>query len=157
MWPIPMMTLTRYFLVGLAACLALSLVLLNRAWTEVAEKTAVIDSMRQIAEQYDERSTQIAKETSDAFNTLLVQIKDKDLALNNAKKRFGNAACGIRANGLQLPTSAGQADIPESIGGVSEPQYFPVSAEFVNGCATDAAFVGAVQSWRIANDLPVGN
>ena len=125
---------------------------------ELGEKTAEIDYMRRVATEYSERSEQTAKETSDAFTTLVEQIKDKDTALKNARARFGscNVAGGITAVGmLRAKDGVGQAYIPSSPSEPSVEQRLAVTSEFVNGCAADAAFVGSVQQWRVANQLPV--
>jgi hypothetical protein len=160
MWPIS--PLNQALLIA-TALLTLALgasILHGRALkAELGEKTAEIDYMRRVATEYSERSEQTAKETSDAFTTLTGQIKEKDLALLNAKKRFGscNVAGGItRFDGLlTYKDGVGEAYIPESTGRVSVEQRLAVTSEFVNGCAADAAFVGSVQQWRVANQLPV--
>lgn len=122
---------------------------------ELGEKTAAIEYMKREAQNYHIRSDQIAKETSDGYQALVEQIKDKNLAISNAKKRFGNAACGIRANGLLVPASAGQADVPKGTGEPSVEERLAVTTEFVNGCAEDSAFVKATHEWRIGNQLPI--
>lgn len=117
-----------------------------------------IKALNAAAKTYADQSAKTAKETSDAFTKLVEQIKDKDVAIRNAKARFGscNVARGLGPVGV-LPTEygAGQAGIPESTGGVQESERLAVSSEFVNGCATDAAFVQSVQEWRVKNDLPI--
>ena len=121
-------------------------------------KTQEIESMRLVAQNYEDRSTQTAKETSDAFTTLVESIKSKDTAIDAARAKFGscNVAGGITVNRLpNVSPGISKADVPESTGRVSQPEHIPVSAEFVNGCASDSAFVGAIHEWRIANDLEV--
>ena len=121
-------------------------------------KIAEIDFMKREAESYRAQSEIAAKEINDAFTTLTDQIKGKDLALLNAKKRFGscNVAGGITAVRVpNLSADAGEARLPESPSGVPEPELIPVDRAFIDGCAGDSAFVRAVQGWRVKNDLPV--
>ena len=125
---------------------------------EVAEKTAEIEYMHREAQAYERKSKEIADETSNAFTTLVEQIKGQGTALKNARAKFGscNAAGGITAVGmLRAKDGVGEAYVSESTGGISEPERIPVSPDFINACAADAAFVGSVQQWRVANDLPV--
>ena len=144
---------------GLSICaLALSILHGRALKAELGEKTAEIDYMRRVATEYSERSEQTAKETSDAFTTLVESIKSKDTALNAARAKFGscNVAGGITAVGmLRAKDGVGEAYVPESTGRVSQPEYIPVSAEFVNGCASDSAYVVAVGEWRVKNELPI--
>ena len=124
---------------------------------ELGEKTAVIEYMKREADSYHIRSDQIAKETSDAFTTLTEQIKGKDLALLNARARFGacNAAGGITAVRLpNVPGSVGQADSASGPYDTRE-ERVAVSAEFINDCAIDAALVGLWQKWATLNGLVV--
>jgi hypothetical protein len=121
-------------------------------------KTQVIESMKLVAQNYQYRSEQTAKETSDAFTTLVEQIKGQDTALNAARAKFGscNVAGGITAHRLpNVSSSAGQADVPEGAGGLPQPELIPVDRAFIDGCAGDSAFVRATHEWRIANGLPV--
>ena len=126
---------------------------------ELGEKTAVIDYMRRVATEYSERSEQTAKETSDAFTTLVEQIKGQDTALKNARAKFGscNVAGGItRFDGLlTYKDGVGEAYVPSSPSQPHLSESVAVSPDFINACAADAAFVGAVQQWRIANALPI--
>ena len=122
---------------------------------ELGEKTAVIEYMQREAETFAERSDQIAKETNSAFTQLVDQIKDKELALKNAKARFGacNAAGGITAVRLpNVPGSVGQADSASGPYDTRE-ERVAVSAEFINDCAIDAALVGLWQKWATLNGL----
>ena len=147
-----------YCLAGLAACLVLSLALLNHAWTKVAEKTAVIESMHREAQAYESKSKEIADETSNAFTTLVESIKSKDTALKNARAKFGscNVAGGITAVGLlRAKDGVGEAYVPSSTSESHLSESVAVSPDFINACAADAAFVGAVQQWRVANELPI--
>ena len=140
---------------GLIASLLTLLVLLNRAWSEVAEKTAEIASMKAAAQAYQEKSETTSKEIGDAFTLLVEQIKSKDTALNNARARFGscNAAGGVRAVGVRsLPVDLGQADSTPSPDGAAE-ERVAVDRTFINDCAEDAARVNAWRSWAVANDL----
>ena len=124
---------------------------------ELGEKTAVIEYMQREAETFAERSDQIAKETNSAFTQLVDQIKDKELALKNAKARFGacNAAGGITAVRLpNVPGSVGQADSASGPYDTRE-ERVAVSAEFINDCAIDAALVGLWQKWATLNGLVV--
>jgi hypothetical protein len=125
---------------------------------ELGEKTAEIDYMRRVATEYSERSEQTARETSDAFTTLVEQIKGQDTALKNARAKFGscNVAGGITAHGmLRAKDGVGEASLPSSPSESHLSESVAVSPDFINACAADAAFVGAVQQWRVANDLPV--
>ena len=120
-------------------------------------KTAEIEYMQREAETFAERSDQIAKETNSAFTQLVDQIKDKELALKNAKARFGacNAAGGITAVRLpNVPGSVGQADSASGPYDTRE-ERVAVSAEFINDCAIDAALVGLWQKWATLNGLVV--
>ncbi len=120
-------------------------------------KTAVIDSMKREAESYRARSEIAATEINDAFTTLTDQIKGKDLALLNAKKRFGscNVAGGITAVRLpDVPTGAGEADRTETTH-ATEPELVAVDRPFIDHCALDAGHLQLWQQWAIANDLPV--
>ena len=113
--------------------------------------------MQREAETFAERSDQIAKETNSAFTQLVDQIKDKELALKNAKARFGacNAAGGITAVRLpNVPGSVGQADSASGPYDTRE-ERVAVSAEFINDCAIDAALVGLWQKWATLNGLVV--
>lgn len=142
--------LTRYLAIGLGACLLLTLVLLNRAWTEVAEKTAVIESMHREAQAYKEKSEMTSKEIGDAFTTLVEQAKISAVA--NYKKRYGtgNAACGIRTDGLltRHKDGVGETISTESTDGVPQ-------SEFISACASDAAVIEQWQQWARLNQLPV--
>ena len=123
---------------------------------ELGEKTAVIEYMQREAETFAERSDQIAKETNSAFTQLVDQIKDKELALKNAKARFGacNAAGGITAVRLpNVPGSVGQADSASGPYDTRE-ERVAVSAEFINDCAIDAGQLEAWRSWAVKNGLP---
>jgi hypothetical protein len=143
-----------FLLAGLAACLALSLILLNRAWTEVAVKTAEITSMRNAAIQYRDKSNQTAQEVSDGYQALVEQIKEKDIALINARKRFGNAACGLTPHRLPTQHGSGQTDSTPSVD-ATEPERVAVGREFIDACATDAARLIAWRSWAVKNELPI--
>lgn len=155
MWPISLST--KFFLIVIASltfALGASMLYGRALKAELGEKTAVIEYMQREAETFAERSDQIAKETNSAFTQLVEQIKDKNLAISNAKKRFGNAACGIRANGLLVPASAGETH------GAGEPdgplaERLAVSREFINDCALDAGRLDAWRSWAVKNELPI--
>lgn len=114
-----------------------------------------IKALNAAAKTYADQSAKTAKETSDAFTKLVEQIKDKDTAIANAKRRFGTVPRCPLGNGLLPPANTGEAGIPESTGGVQESERLAVSSEFVNGCATDAAFVQSIHEWRVKNDLPI--
>ena len=123
---------------------------------ELGEKTAVIEYMQREAETFAERSDQIAKETNSAFTQLVDQIKDKELALKNAKARFGacNAAGGITAVRLpNVPGSVGQADSASGPYDTREGRV-AVSDAFINDCALDAGQLEAWRSWAVKNGLP---
>jgi hypothetical protein len=143
---------------GLSICaLALSILHGRALKAEVAEKTAVIESMKLVAQNYQDRSEQTAKETSDAFTTLVEQIKDKDTALKNARARFGscNVAGGITAVGmLRAKDGVGEAYRTPSPDGAIE-ERVAVTNEFINDCAIDAGRLDAWRSWAVKNDLPV--
>lgn len=158
MWLTLMMRNWQLVVIGLLICALGASTLHSRALkAERDEKIAVIDSMRREAETYRATSQRVAKETSDGFSKLVEQIRTKDTALNAARARFGscNVARGITAHGMLMPAGAGQADVPESTGGTQEPERISVDAAFINDCAADAAFVGAVQQWRVGNQLPI--
>lgn len=159
MWPLT--PLNQAWLIAIAL-LTLALgasTLLGRAWkAERDEAITKIDFMAREATAFNERSETTAKETSDAFTLLVEQIKDKNTALNAARTRFGtcNVAGGITAVRLpNMPASASEAGLPESAGGVPEPELIPVDRAFIDGCASDSAFVKATHEWRVANDLPI--
>ena len=115
---------------------------------ELGEKTAVIESMRSAAQAYKDQSAITAKEINDGIPKLLEQAKASAVA--NYKKRYlGNAACGIRANGLSVvPTGSGETISTEVADGVPE-------SEFISACASDAAIIGQWQQWARLNQLPV--
>ena len=124
---------------------------------ELGEKTAVIEYMKREADSYHIRSDQIAKETNSAFTQLVDQIKDKELALKNAKARFGacNAAGGITAVRLpNVPGSVGQADSASGPYDTRE-ERVAVSDAFINDCALDAGQLEAWQKWATLNGLVV--
>ena len=158
MWPISLST--KFFLIVIASltfALGASMLYGRALKAELGEKTAVIEYMQREAETFAERSDQIAKETNSAFTQLVDQIKDKELALKNAKARFGacNAAGGITAVRLpNVPGSVGQADSASGPYDTRE-ERVAVSAEFINDCAIDAALVGLWQKWATLNGLVV--
>ena len=120
-------------------------------------KIAEIDFMKREAESYRAQSEINAKEINDAFTTLTDQIKGKDLALLNAKKRFGscNVAGDITAVRLpDVPAGAGEADRTETTH-ATEPELVAVDRPFIDHCALDAGHLQLWQQWAIANDLPV--
>ena len=120
-------------------------------------KIAVIDFMKREAESYRAQSEIAAKEINDAFTTLTDQIKGQDLALLNAKKRFGscNVAGGITAVRLpDVPAGTGEADRTETTH-ATEPELVAVDRPFIDHCALDAGHLQLWQQWAIANDLPV--
>ncbi len=133
-------------LLGAAACLVLLFVLLKHAWTEVAEKTAVIDSMRREAQAYKDQSEATAKEINDAIPRMVEQAK-KNAYANYLKKFGSNAACGIGA--VRLPTQHGAGEA------VSTERTDDPTSEFVVACAADAGRLKLWQDWAIANALPV--
>lgn len=144
--------------IGCLLC-ALSLMTLHsRALkAERDEKIAVIDFMKREAESYRAQSEIAAEEINDAFTTLTDQIKGQDLALLNAKKRFGscNVAGGITAVRLpDVPAGTGEADRPETTH-ATEPELVAVDRPFIDHCALDAGRLQLWQQWAIANDLPV--
>jgi hypothetical protein len=119
----------------------------------VAEKTAAIEVMRIEAENFRSNSDKIAKEINDDYQAVLVKVKEQDLALNNAKKRFRPATCGAPA--LRLPTqhSLGQthsSSIPDGTG-----SELVVTREFIDNCALDAGRLNAWGSWAVKNELPI--
>lgn len=143
---------------SLGVALMLSMTL-GRMWkAERDEKIAVIESMKREAQSYKERSETIAKETGDAFNTLVEQIKAKDTALQKARTRFGTCASvrGVFPDWmLRHKDGVGETDVPEGTCELSLDERIPVDRAFVDTCATDAAFVRSVHEWRIANQLEV--
>jgi len=145
-------------IVSLSVALSLSILHGRALRAERDAKTVVIDSMLREAKSFKDQSKQTAKETSDAFTLLVEQNKEKDIALTNAKKRFGscNVARGVGPVGV-LPTQygAGQAGVPENTGEPSVEERLAVTSEFVDGCAEDSAFVRSVHEWRVGNTLPI--
>lgn len=77
-------------LLSLVICLGLMFALLQSANSSLAEKTAVIESMRIEAERFKVESDAKAKEISDEFTLLVEEVKSKDTALQAARARFGS-------------------------------------------------------------------
>ncbi len=142
------------------ASLSIALVVsmsLGRMWrAERDEKIAVIDSMHREAQAYRDKSNQISQETSDAFTTVVEQIKGKDTALNAARARFGscNAAGGINPRRVFHNDAHGQAGSAEGTDAETA-ERVAVDRTFIDGCAIDAAMVLSWQDWARKNDLPV--
>ena len=159
MWATMLLKHWKWIAIGLLTfALALSTLHGRAMKAERDEKIAVIDFMKREAEAFHTQSEINAKETSDAFTTLTDQIKGKDLALLNAKKRFGscNVAGGITAVRLpNVPTGTSEASIPESPGGVPTEERVAIDREHIDDYATCIGFVKAVKEWRVANQLPI--
>ena len=102
------------------------------AQSRLDAKIAEIESMRNAAKQYQEKSETTAKEIANAHAQQLVAAQET--AVKNFKARYGagNAACGLRTNGvLSTQHSDGQADstgTPD--GGPADPM-----ADFARQCA----------------------
>lgn len=113
-------------------------------------KIAVIDSMKREADNYRVQSEAIAKEISDAIPRVVEQAKNE--AWKNWKARYGtgNAACGIRTDGL-LPAShsASQADSTQGTDATSGEQLA------IEACARDAGRLDGWIKWAELNQLPV--
>ena len=149
MWSLSLST--KFFLIVIASltfALGASMLYGRVLKAELGEKTAVIESMRSAAQAYKDQSAITAKEINDGIPKLLEQAKASAVA--NYKKRYlGNAACGIRANGLSVvPTGSGETISTEVADGVPE-------SEFISACASDAAIIGQWQQWARLNQLPV--
>ena len=158
MWATMLLKHWKWIAIGLLICALGVMTLHSRALkAERDEKIAVIGSMKREAESYRAQSEIAATEINDAFTTLTDQIKGKDLALLNAKKRFGscNVAGGITAVRVpDVPASAGEADRTETTH-ATEPELVAVDRPFIDHCALDAGHIQLWQQWAIANDLPV--
>ena len=158
MWPLtPLNQALSIAILLLSLALGASMLHGRALKAERDAKIAVIGSMKREAEAFHTQSEINAKETSDAFTTLTDQIKGKDLALLNAKKRFGscNVAGGITAVRVpDVPTGAGEADRTETTH-ATEPELVAVDRPFIDHCALDAGHLQLWQQWAIANDLPV--
>ena len=159
MWPLtPLNQALSIAILLLSLALGASMLHGRALKAERDEKIAVIDFMKREAEAFHTQSEINAKETSDAFTTLTDQIKGKDLALLNAKKRFGscNVAGGITAVRVpDVPTGTSEASIPESPGGVPTEERVAIDREHIDDYATCIGFVKAVKEWRVANQLPI--
>lgn len=159
MWPLtPLNQALSIAILLLSLALGASMLHGRALKAERDEARMTIKTLTEAAKTYEDQSVITAKETSDAFTLLVEQIKTKNTALNAARTRFGtcNVAGGITAVRLpNMPASASEAGLPESAGGVQEPELIPVDRAFIEGCASDSAFVGAVHTWRIANQLPI--
>jgi hypothetical protein len=148
MWPIPMLGLKSNLLAGLATCLLLTLVLLNRAWTEVAEKTAEIATMKTAAETFRAESERIAKEMNDAHEALVEQVKANAWKNYIAKYGMGGAARCPRIGGV-LPAEhgTGQADRADQSDGPGGEQLV------IEACGRDAGRLNAWIEWATLNGL----
>lgn len=117
---------------------------------ELDAKIVEIQSMKDAAQTYKTISMQTAKEVNDGIPKLLEQAKATALA--NYKKRYGtgNAACGIRTDGLLTghKDGVGETISTEVADGVPE-------SEFISACASDAAVIERWQQWARLNQLPV--
>ena len=158
MWPLT--PLNQAWLIAIAL-LTLALgasTLLGRAWkAERDEKIAVIDFMKREAESYRAQSEIATKEINDDHYALVEQIREKNLALENAKKRFGacNAAGGITAVRVpDVPAGAGEADRTETTH-ATEPELVAVDRPFIDACALDAGRLQLWQQWAMSNQLPI--
>ena len=134
----------------LIASLISGLVLMTSMWqTATAQRDAriaEIEAMQTVATQYKNQSEHNARVINDAIPIMVEQAQKTAVA--NYKKRFGNAACGIRTNGLPAVSyCAGETDSPRR---TDDP-----TSEFVVACATDAGRLKLWQDWAILNQLPV--
>jgi hypothetical protein len=147
----------RIVLVGMVILLVTALY--TRLQTVTAQRDIAegkIAEMRSIAQTYDTRSKEIADETGSAFTLLVEQIKDKDIALNAARARFGSFDASRGAPTIRLPAQhgSGQADSTGEPDGATE-ERVAVPTEFINDCALDAGRLDAWRSWAVKNELPV--
>lgn len=145
--------------VAIVALLVFSLTLVIGLKIERAERKAAeaqLETLKAEAQAYDKRSKDIADETSNGYQALVEQIKDKDIALNAARARFGSCHASRGAPALRLPAQhgSGEADSATSVDGAVE-ESVAVSNEFINDCALDAGRLDAWRSWAVKNDLPV--
>lgn len=160
MWPIPLPSLsTKFFLIVIALLsFALSLSMLHGRWLklEVAELEAEIQTTTNAAKQYADQSKITAKETSNAFTILVNQIKDKNLALQNAKARFGTYS-SLCTGTVRLPTKydSSETRIPERTVRDEEHERVVVDRTFIDGAASCAAFVKLTKQWVVENKLPI--
>lgn len=158
MWPLtPLNQALSIAILLLSLALGASMLHGRALKAERDEKIAVIDFMKREAESYRAQSEIAATEINDAFTTLTDQIKGKDLALLNAKKRFGscNVAGGITAVRVpDVPASAGEADRTETTH-ATEPELVAVDRPFIDACALDAGRLQLWQQWAMSNQLPI--
>lgn len=139
----------RLILAGLGLLLILSLY----GWGSLMkaqrdEKTAVIESMKREAEQYDERSQKIARQINEHSQALVEQAK-KDAYKNYLAKYGRNAACGLR-----LPADHGQTDSTLNSDG-TESAGLPLTQDFLDRASKAAVMIDACQKFVTENELEV--
>jgi len=143
-------------IISLSAALTLTTLRGQVLKAELGEKIAVIESMRNAAQTYQENSQRIAKEIKDAHAELLVAVENQ--AYENARKKFGTVArcpaVGLGTRGL-LPNSGngdGQAGSATGTGDIQEPELM-VTRQFIEECARDSGVTKLWNDWCVRNAL----
>jgi hypothetical protein len=157
MWISMLLNQWRWILIGsLIFALALSTLYGRALRAEVAEKTAVIESMKNAEIEYSKRSEASAKEISDAYQSVLEHNQRQGIALKNARAKFGscNVAGGITGSWLRAKDGVGEAYSAGDSDGAAE-ERVAVDRLFIDDCAADAARINAWRGWAVKNELPV--
>lgn len=121
-------------------------------------KIAEIQAIKTAAEQYKTESERIAKEISNGHQALLDTLKAKDLAIKNARARFGSCTVvrGVGTVGV-LPSDTGvsEAGGAERTDESHQQESLAVGRDFIDACAEDAGVTELWKQWAIANGLEV--
>lgn len=155
--------LGRYWYLVAIALLTGALAIQSHRLKSSQEETLVASTA---LETYKTQATMIATQAKkdsdnaleDARNDYALQKKAAEAnAWTNAKARYANAACGVARTG-GLPTlspgvSGSETGVSSGTVPVPESEQLAVDRAFVDACAGDLIWVGAVKTWCHANEL----
>jgi hypothetical protein len=148
----------------LIASLGFALMLMTTAWqTATAQKELAESDLRNYKHLAEVAATtakslsdHALKETRDAIPLLLEQAKTNAYKNYLARHGAGNAACGIRLDGLRpaSPVQNGQAGSAAQPDELQQPESVSLESTIVN-CAIDAGYLEQWKRWATLNELPV--